>query len=123
MAGVTGIGSGIKIDDIVASMVTAERAPKETQLANLEKKTTTRITAVGALRGAISEFQTALGALNKPSLFQARSATSSKPETLSVTAGTSAGAGSYKIEVGQLAASSKVALRAIAGPVALGTGG
>ena len=122
MAGVTGIGSGIKIDDIVASMVTAERAPKETQLANLEKKTTTRITAVGALRGAISEFQTALGALNKPSLFQARSATSSKPETLSVTAGTSAGAGSYKIEVGQLAASSKVALRAIAGPVALGTG-
>ena len=93
MAGVTGIGSGIKIDDIVASMVTAERAPKETQLANLEKKTTTRITAVGALRGAISEFQTALGALNKPSLFQARSATSSNPGALSVTAGTSAGAG------------------------------
>ena len=126
MAGVTGIGSGIDIDSIVASMVTAERAPKETQLANLEKKTTTRITAVGALRGAISEFQTALGALNKPALFQARSATSSKPDILSVTAGTTAGAGSYKIEVSQLAASSKVALRAIAddpaAPVTLGTG-
>ncbi|WP_217473765.1 flagellar filament capping protein FliD [Stutzerimonas stutzeri] len=126
MAGVTGIGSGIDIDSIVASMVTAERAPKETQLANLEKKTTTRITAVGALRGAISEFQTALGALNKPALFQARSATSSKPDILSVTAGTTAGAGSYKVEVSQLAASSKVALRAIAddpaAPVTLGTG-
>ena len=39
MAGVTGIGSGIDIDSIVKSMVAAERAPKETQLANLEKKT------------------------------------------------------------------------------------
>lgn len=126
MAGVTGIGSGIDIDSIVASMVAAERAPKETQLANLEKKTTTQITAVGALRSAISEFQTALGGLNKPELFQARSASSSKPDIVSVTAGVSAGAGSYKIEVSQLAASSKVALRAIAddpaAPVTLGTG-
>ncbi|MCQ4258385.1 flagellar filament capping protein FliD [Stutzerimonas stutzeri] len=126
MAGVSGIGSGIDIDSIVASMVAAERAPKETQLARLEKKTTTQITAVGALKGAIGEFQTALGALNKPELFQARSATSSKPDKLSVTAGVTAGAGSYKIEVSQLATSSKVALRAIAdnldAPVSLGTG-
>jgi len=35
MAGVTGIGSGIDIDSIVAGMVAAERAPKESQLATL----------------------------------------------------------------------------------------
>ncbi len=113
MAGVTGIGSGIDIDSIVASMVAAERAPKETQLATLEKKTTTQITAVGALKGAISDFQTALGALNKPELFQARAATSSKSDLVGVTASTTAGAGSYELEVKSLASSSKVALAAI----------
>ncbi|MUT72938.1 flagellar filament capping protein FliD [Stutzerimonas frequens] len=113
MAGVSGIGSGIDIDSIVASMVAAERAPKETQLATLEKKTTTQITAVGALKGAISDFQTALGALNKPELFQARSATSSKSDLVGVTASTAAGAGSYQLEVKSLASSSKVALAAI----------
>ena len=50
MVGVTGIGSGIDIDSIVKSMVAAERAPKEAQLANPEKKTTTQITAIGALK-------------------------------------------------------------------------
>ncbi len=113
MAGVTGIGSGIDIDSIVAGMVAAERAPKESQLATLEKKTTTQITAIGALKGAISEFQTALGALNKPDLFQARSASSSKSDLVGVTAGTAAGAGSYQVEVKSLASSSKVALAAV----------
>lgn len=113
MAGVTGIGSGIDIDSIVAGMVAAERAPKESQLATLEKKTTTQITAIGALKGAISEFQTALGALNKPDLFQARSASSSKSDLVGVTAGTTAGAGSYQVEVKLLASSSKVALAAV----------
>jgi flagellar hook-associated protein 2 len=111
MAGVTGIGSGIDIDSIVASMVAAERAPKESQLATLEKKTTTQITAIGALKGAISDFQAALGALNKPNLFQARSATSSKSDLVGVTAATTAGAGSYQLEVKSLASSSKVALQ------------
>ncbi|MCF6757509.1 flagellar filament capping protein FliD [Pseudomonas balearica] len=113
MAGVTGIGSGIDIDSIVAGMVAAERAPKESQLATLEKKTTTQITAIGALKGAISEFQTALGALNKPDLFRARSASSSKSDLVGVTAGTTAGAGGYQVEVKSLASSSKVALAAV----------
>ncbi|AHY43292.1 branched-chain alpha-keto acid dehydrogenase subunit E2 [Stutzerimonas decontaminans] len=126
MAGVTGIGSGIDIDSIVKSMVAAERAPKESQLKTLESKTTTRITAIGALKSAITEFQTALGNLNKPELFQARAASSSKSELLSVKAGVTAGAGSYKVAVSQLAAGSKVALQAFqndpANPVKLGTG-
>jgi len=126
MAGVTGIGSGIDIDSIVKSMVAAERAPKESQLKTLESKTTTRITAIGALKSAITEFQTALGNLNKPELFQARAASSSKSELLSVKAGVTAGAGSYKVAVSQLAAGSKVALQAFqndpANPIKLGTG-
>ncbi|RYJ63605.1 flagellar filament capping protein FliD [Pseudomonas songnenensis] len=126
MAGVTGIGSGIDIDSIVKSMVAAERAPKQTQLSNLEKKTTTQITAVGALKSAISEFQAALGALNKPEMFQARSATSSKSDLVGVSAGIKAGAGRYQVEVKQLATSSKVALGALKNvadqPITFGSG-
>jgi flagellar hook-associated protein 2 len=126
MAGVTGIGSGIDIDSIVKSMVAAERAPKESQLKTLESKTTTRITAIGALKSAITEFQSALGNLNKPEVFEARAASSSNADLLSVKAGVTAGAGSYKVAVSQLASGSKVALQAFkndaANPVALGTG-
>lgn len=126
MAGITGIGSGIDIDSIVKSMVAAERAPKESQLKTLESKTTTRITAIGALKSAITEFQTALGNLNKPDAFKARAASSSNADMLSVKAGVTAGAGSYKVAVSQLASGSKVALQAFkndaANPVALGAG-
>ncbi|AGA87027.1 flagellar filament capping protein FliD [Stutzerimonas stutzeri] len=126
MAGVTGIGSGIDIDSIVKSMVAAERAPKESQLKTLESKTTTRITAIGALKSAITEFQTALGNLNKPEVFKARAASSSNADLLSVKAGVTAGAGSYKVAVSQLASGSKIALQAFkndaANPVALGAG-
>lgn len=113
MAGITGIGSGIDIDSIVKSTVAAERAPKAAQLTNLEKKTTTQITAVGALKSSINDFQKALGALNKPELFQARSATSSKTDLVGVSATTTAGAGNYQVEVKTLATSSKVALAAV----------
>lgn len=113
MAGVSGIGSGIDIKGIVSSMVAAERAPKQTQLANLEKKTATQITSIGALKGAISDFQAALGSLNKADLFHARSASSSKADLVGVTAGTTAGAGTYQVEVKSLATNSKVALAAI----------
>lgn len=114
MAGITGVGSGMDIDGIVKSMVAAEQAPKQAQLANLEKTATTKITSLGSLKSAISSFQTALEALSKPAQFQARAATSSNADTLSVTADPTAGAGNYSVTVSQLASSSKVALAAIA---------
>lgn len=116
MAGISGIGSGMDIDGIVKAMVAAERAPRQTQLANLEKTTTTRITAIGALKSAIGEFQKALSALDKPELFQARAASSSKGDLLGVTATTSAGVGRYTVQVSQLASGSKVALAAVRPP-------
>ena len=117
VTGGVGLGTGMNIDSIVKSMVAAEQAPKQTQLTNLEKATTARITAVGALKSAISEFQTALGNLNKPEQFQGRSAASSKSDLMTVTAGTTAGSGTYKVNITQLATSSKVALAAIKAPV------
>jgi flagellar hook-associated protein 2 len=113
MAGITGLGSGIKIDEIVTALVNAERAPKANQLDNLEKKTTTRISAMGALTGALNTFKTALDALNKPALFESRTASTSNSSVLKATATTTAPAGTYSIQVQQLAASSKVALQSV----------
>ncbi|MBM7059567.1 flagellar filament capping protein FliD [Pseudomonas sp. UL073] len=113
MAGITGIGSGMNIDSMVTAMVTAEQTPKQNQLKTLENKTTTQLTSLGQLKGAISSLQTALAELNSPSKFLARTAGSSDTKVLTATASQSAPAGAYQLNVTQLAASSKVALAAV----------
>ena len=113
MAGITGIGSGIDINSIVGAMVNAERAPKEAQLARLEKASTTKFSALGQLKSALSELQTALKDLNNPSLFEKRTATSSNTTALTASAGSAALAGSYQVEVGRLASASKVATQTL----------
>lgn len=123
MAGITGLGSGINIDDMVSAILTAERAPKETQLSNLTTKTTAKLTSLGQLKGAISTFQSALVSLNSTSSFLARTVSSSTNTVATGTATQSASAGSYKLEVEQLATSSKVATAAVTDSSAtLGTG-
>ncbi|WAG77615.1 flagellar filament capping protein FliD [Metapseudomonas furukawaii] len=109
MVGITGLGSNIDIDSIVTALVNAEKAPKEAQLSRLEKATTEKFTAVGQLKGAISEFQTALKDLNSADLFTKRTAVSSNTTLASVSATTKATSGSYQVTVERLATSSKVA--------------
>ncbi|MGY8828241.1 MAG: flagellar filament capping protein FliD, partial [Pseudomonadales bacterium] len=115
MVAITGIGSGIKIDEIVTAMVNAERAPKTNQLDRLEKTTVARISAMGSLTSALNTFKTAVDSLNKPSLFESRTASSSNTSALKVTASTTAPAGNYNVQVKQLATSSKVALQSVTG--------
>lgn len=109
MAGITGIGSGLDIKSIVKAMVDAEIAPKAAQLSRLEKATTTKISALGSLKGALSNFQTAMKDLNKMSLFENRTAVSSNASVLTATASKTALSGSYSLAVEQMATSSKVA--------------
>ena len=114
MAGITGIGSGIDINSIVGALVNAESAPKSAQLARLEKASTTKFSALGQLKGALSEFQTAMKALNSLALFEKRTASSSNTSALTATASKTAQAGSYQLTVERLASSSKVATAALA---------
>lgn len=114
MAGIAGIGSGLtNIDDLVKTAVAAEKAPKQNQLDKVEKNATTQITALGSLKSAVSEFQTALTTLNSPSSFLAKLANSSKSDVLTASATQKASSGSYQVEVTQIATSSKVALAAV----------
>ena len=123
MAGITGIGSGIDINSIVGAMVSAEKAPKEAQLARLEKATTTKFSALGQLKGALSEFQTAMKDLNSLALFENRTATSSNSSALTASASKTAVAGSYQMTVERLASNSKVATAALASDFAAAADG
>jgi flagellar hook-associated protein 2 len=114
MAGILGVGTGIKIDEIVAALVNAEKAPKTLQLDRLEKATTSRFSALGTLKGSLSGLQTAIQNLNKPSLFTTRTASSSASSVLSAKADATAVAGKYSVQVQQLATSSKIGLQSVA---------
>ncbi|AEF23057.1 flagellar filament capping protein FliD [Pseudomonas fulva] len=105
----TGINSGLPIGDLVTAMVNAEKAPKQAQLDRLSKSTETKFSSLGELNGALNTFQAAMKDLNSPELFEKRTANSSNKEALTATAGKTAAAGTYSIEVKNLATSSKVA--------------
>lgn len=118
--GITGVNSGLPITNMVTAIVNAEKAPKEAQLARLEKSTTTKFSALGELKSALSAFQTAMKDLNSATLFEKRTAVSSNTSTLTASASKTATAGTYKIEVQSLAAASKVATATVAGSFSSG---
>lgn len=112
--GIGTVGSGLlDIDTTVKALVANARTPKQNQLNNLESKTTTKLTALGTLKSAVSEFQTAMSLLNSPNGFLSRTAVSSNTSALNATASQSAVAGSYKLNITQLATGSKIASAAL----------
>lgn len=117
MVGITGVGSGIDIDSIVKALVNSERAPKELQLNRLEQTTTSRISALGTFRSVANEFNSALQGLTNLSAFQRTSVSSSSSSVLTASATGSLTAGSFSLQVQQLASSSKVALQSVSGPL------
>src|SRR5690554_6946153 len=102
MAGITGIGSGMDINSVVRAMVDAEVAPKAAQLNRLEKTTTTKLSALGQLKSALSKLQTTAKDLNKLDKFEQRTASSSNSGALSASASADALPGRYSVEVMQL---------------------
>ncbi len=123
MMGIPGIGSGLDIKGMVKASVDAEVAPKASQLNRLEKATETKLSALGQLQGALSDFQSTMKDLNKMSLFENRTASSSNTALLTATAEKDALAGTYRVEVEQLASSSKVASVALEKGFAAATAG
>lgn len=116
MAGIAdvGIGSGLNIKELVNSTVKAEIAPKATQLNRLEKSAEAKFSALGTLQSALSNFQTAIKDLNNMDLFNNRTANSSNTALLTASSEKTALSGTYRVQVEQLASSSKVSTAALA---------
>jgi flagellar hook-associated protein 2 len=103
----SGIGSGLDISGIVSQLMAVERLP----LAKLDQKEAAyqaKISAYGSFKGSLSAFQSSMKGLSTLSKFQGRKASSADSTIFTAAANTKAVAGSYAVEVTQLAQAQKL---------------
>lgn len=112
---ISGVGSGIDTASIVTALVNAEKAPKQSQIDKQTLVANTSLTALGQLTSALDTYRTALKDMNSSTGFSGLTATSSGATTATVTVDSTASAGSYELNVTQLATSSKVTSGVFAG--------
>lgn len=97
-----GVGSGLDVSGIISKLMSVEAQP----LASLAKKEASfqaKISAYGSLSGALGAFQGALAGLSTPEKFLTVNASVADSGILSAAAGSTAAAGSYNVNVTQLA--------------------
>src|SRR4051812_49252400 len=119
----TGIGSGLDIDSLVSKLVAAERSAGQTRIDTKKGKLTEQFSAMGQLMGGMSAFQSSLNSLVSSSSFNSRKVSVSDEAAFTAKAGSSAAAGSYDIQVKQLAKSAQLGSEAFGSASAtVGTG-
>ncbi len=104
-----GIGSGLDIAGLVNNLVAAERAPQQNLLDGKESKVRSQISAIGTLKGALSNFATSLNALKSDGAFAKRTSASSDTAVITATADGTSVPGRYSIEVTETASAHKLA--------------
>lgn len=103
-----GIGSGLDVNSIVSKLMAVESQPLQ-QLDQKEASYQAQLSAYGNLKGALSQFQSAVAGLNSLSKFQALTATPADNTILTATAASGAVPGSYNLQVTQLAQAQSIA--------------
>jgi flagellar hook-associated protein 2 len=106
MPGISPTGNGsssIDVKGLVDKLIKAEGAPTLNRLDQQEAKIQSNISALGAFRGAVADFQGTLAKLRSAEDMHKMSATTSDKDKIEISADTSAQAGSYKVEALQLA--------------------
>ena len=97
-----GIGSGIDVNTIVSKLMAVESAP----LADFDKKSASylaQVSAFGNLSSALGSFQGALSGLTSLSGFQTMGAAPGDASLFTATADSTAVAGSYRVNITQIA--------------------
>lgn len=125
MASVTslGIGSGLKVEDIITGLMNVEKKPVEV-LESRAADINAKISAYGALTSAMEDFQTASVALAGLGTFNSMNGSSTNASAVAVSTSTGASAGSYAVEVQQLATAQSISSKsytAATSPVGTGT--
>ena len=109
----TGIGSNLDIEGIVSKLMSVERLP----IAALDKKEISyqaKVSGFGTLKGAISQFQSAVQGLADPSKFQTVKASVADAAVATISATAAATPGSYSLQVTQLAQSQRLVANGVA---------
>ncbi|MFG0531799.1 flagellar filament capping protein FliD [Pseudomonas sp. yb_2] len=118
-ATITGLGSGLKIDEIVAALTAAEKAPKQAQINTQTQKATTSLSAIGTVKSALDTYRSAIAKLNTATSFNGLSATSSDKAVANITIADGVSTGTYSLEVTQLATASKISTKVYSGASAV----
>ena len=104
-----GTGSGIDLEGLLTKILDAESTPVTNRLDLKQTTIEAKISALGSIKSTLTDFQSSLTKLKSGSLFSGYTAASSDKELFTATATTSASAGSYAIEVIDLAKAHKLA--------------
>jgi len=97
-----GIASGLDVNGSISKLMELERIPL-TKLATKETDLNAKLTAYGSIKGALSTLQTAAKSLANTTTLNGKSASVSDSTVLSAAASSTAAAGSYSLNVTQLA--------------------
>lgn len=115
-----GIGSGLDVNAIVDQLVAIERRPI-TLLETAKTRLDTQLSSFGLMQSYVGNLQSIATKLADPANWTRNAATSSDA-AVGVTAGASASADRYAVEVQQLATSQSMSSAVFADPSDLGTG-
>ena len=120
----SGAGSGLNVNSLVTQLVAAERAPYDQRITRTETRITTEFSALAQLKGAMVSFQGALANLKKNTDFELRTTTVGNKDLFDAAAGAASAAGTYGVEVRQLAKASQLGSAAVTGGASavIGTG-
>lgn len=117
-----GVGSNLDLNSLLDKLTTAERQPL-VMLQQQQVSYTAKLSAYGSLQGLLATFQAAADKLAAPAFFSTLKATSSAADVLSATADNTAVAGTYSVNVTQLAkAHSLVSAGVASTTAAIGSG-
>lgn len=103
-----GVGSGLDINGIISQLMSVESRPLS-QLKAKESKEQQKLSAYGQVKSALSTFQSSVKALQDNSKFSGTKVATSDKDSVTASVGGSAQAGSYSVEVLQLAQAHKIA--------------
>ncbi len=106
----SGVGSGIEIRELVDKLLESESKAKIAKFDSDEATTLAKITGLGQLKSAMSDFVDKLDQLQNINQFELRSVnatTANNVQVISATANSKATTGTYSIEVDQLAFAQK----------------
>jgi flagellar hook-associated protein 2 len=118
----TGIGSGLDISAIVSSLTTAFGAAQTTQLTNQQNTLDSEVSAYGTFTAALDTLKLSLPALEDPSQLAGFAATVADKNIASATTNSDAVAGTYSLQVNNLATAATATSAALSSTAAVGTG-
>lgn len=113
--------STLDVNSLVSALVTAKTAAQATTLANQQSSDNTTLSAIGQMKSSLTALQNSLTGLSDGSIFSQLGATMSGAG-ITATTSTGAAAGSYSINVQQIATANQISSGAYAANATLGTG-